>query len=140
MKVSKGEPESPLQEASIGVPQTPSNSELVLQLAYSSRWPEGQDTVADTVHGCPCAAIICVQLLPRCTPRGLGIGVERSTSSLVHSVSDVVALFQAAVSHGLGTAVRVFRRRPTKTPLLKLYKFTNLEDSYRVYKLRTTRL
>ena len=75
MKVSNGEPESPLQEASIGVPQTPSNSELVLQLAsYSSRWPEGQDTVADTVHGCPCAAIICVQLLPRCTPRSLGIG------------------------------------------------------------------
>ena len=28
----------------------------------------------------------------------------------------------------------------TKTLLLKLYKFTNLEDSYRVYKLRTTRL
>ena len=75
MKVSNGEPESPLQEASIGVPQTPSNNELVLQLAsYSSRWPEGQDTVADTVHGCPCAAIICVQLLPRCTPRSLGIG------------------------------------------------------------------
>ena len=37
------------------------------------------------------------------------------SSSLVHSVSDVSALFQAAVSHGLGTnpaAVRVFRRRP----------------------------
>ena len=32
------------------------------------------------------------------------------------------------------------RTRGTKTPLLKLYKFTNLEDSYRVYKLRTTRL
>ena len=28
----------------------------------------------------------------------------------------------------------------TETPLLKLYKFTNLEDLYRVYKLRTTRL
>ena len=41
MKVSKGEPESPLQEASIGVPQTPSNSELVLQLAYLTA-PDGQ--------------------------------------------------------------------------------------------------
>ena len=33
----------------------------------------------------------------------------------MHSVSDVAALFRAAVSHGLGTnagAVRVFRRRP----------------------------
>ena len=37
------------------------------------------------------------------------------SSSLVHSVSDVAALFRAAVSHGGGTnpaAVRVFRRRP----------------------------
>ena len=33
----------------------------------------------------------------------------------MHSVSDVAALFRAAVSHGLGSnpaAVRVFRRRP----------------------------
>ena len=37
-----------------------------------------------------------------------------ASSSLVHSVSDVAALFRAAVSHGLGSnpaAVRVFRRR-----------------------------
>ena len=40
------------------------------------------------------------------------------SSSLVHSVSDVSALFQAAVSHGFGSnpaAVRVFRRRPIET-------------------------
>ena len=37
------------------------------------------------------------------------------STSLVHSVSDVSALFQAAVSHGFGSnpaAVRMFRRRP----------------------------
>ena len=41
MKVSKGEPESPLQEASIGVPQTPSNSELVpatVEIQGSAAW------------------------------------------------------------------------------------------------------
>ena len=40
------------------------------------------------------------------------------SSSLVHSVSDVAALFRAAASHGVGTnpaAVRVFRRRPIET-------------------------
>ena len=52
MKVSKGEPESPLQEASIGVPQTPSNYDIVIQVETQGHaGGEGENADVDTMRG-----------------------------------------------------------------------------------------
>ncbi len=65
MKVSKGEPESPLQEASIGVPQTPLNYDIAIQVEIQGHaCAEGESTDEGTMHkdiDSACAGITATQ-------------------------------------------------------------------------------